>query len=199
MKNELEIEYKNLLTENEYQKILENEFLNVNTRTNYDKIIQVNHYFDTKNHSLKKQGSALRIRRSNDQNELTFKVPKDDFLMETNFSLGKQKTEAILDKKKFSLNTITNEKVTLNLDNINKETIFEHFNSFKNLRYEKKASKNLLVLDQTTFQNGRINYELEVEGENPIDAKDYFDSILAKYSIPFRESSPKIARAEINK
>lgn len=199
MKQELEIEYKNLLTKKEYQYILEKEFLSLAEKDQYQQITQTNHYFDTKEKTLQQQGAALRIRILDSKNELTFKVPADDFLMETNISLTDSQVKNILRQKSFTLNTLTNEELKLNLKNINHRSTFIHFNSFKTVRYEKKSASNLLVLDQTTFQNDQTDYELEVEGANSKKAKEYFDSILTKYAIPLRKSFPKIARAEDNK
>lgn len=199
MIQELEIEYKNILTKNEYQRILNAEFKESDSGIHHHKIIQTNHYFDTKEKLLKNQSAALRIRVLDSKNELTFKVPSDDFLMETNLLLDDSQVTNILNKGYLMLKDLTENKLELNLNNINKESKFIHFNSFKTIRYEKKSDSNLLVLDQTFFQNEFVDYELEVEGDNPIEAKNYFDSILTSYSIPFRKTLPKIARAEKNK
>ncbi len=199
MKQELEIEYKNLLTEDEYQEILENEYLKLKKGKDYQKISQTNHYFDTKEKDLRKQGAALRIRTHDYNNELTFKVPSHDFLMESNFTLDKIQTEYILNKESLKISELTSQQIELNLKNIDLDSVFFHFNSFSTLRYEKKDKQNLLVLDQSFFQNKSMDYELEVEGENPEDAKEYFNLILNKYSIPLRPALPKIARAEENK
>ena len=198
MKQELEIEYKNLLTKSDYQKIFDSEF-SLMPHKGHQKIIQKNYYFDTKENLLKKQGAALRIRTTFNDNELTFKVPSDDFLMETNLKLKSEQVVDILKKSTLRINELTKEPIKINLKGINRNSLYIHFNSFKNIRFEKQVETNLLVLDQTTFQNGMIDYELEVEGQHPRLAKDYFHSILRKYSITHRPSSPKIARAEENK
>lgn len=195
---ELEIEYKNLLSKYDYNKILNNEFFQFNKKS-YSKILQENYYFDTKDQLLKDQKAALRIRKLANRSELTFKVPSGNFLMETNIPLLDSDLEKILKEKSLSLHFLTDESLDLKLNDINDCTIFYLINSFKTLRYEKKVNNNLLVLDQTRFQNQVIDYELEVEGKVPDDAKNYFNSILEKYSIPYRENKPKIARAQNNK
>lgn len=119
--------------------------------------------------------------------------------METNFSLTKNEVDSILKTGSFRLEEYNKEIKDLNLKNIDKTSTFIHFNSFKTIRYEKKDFSNLLVLDQTTFQNNAVDYELEVEGKNAKDAKKYFLSVLSDYSIPSRKSLAKIARAEQNK
>ncbi len=195
MEQELEIEYKNELTEEEYQNILKTEFSNLAPH----KITQWNHYFDTEENELKKQQSALRIRVADTYSEATFKVPAEGFLMETNIPLDERQTAHILDIGYFTLNDITNKKIDLRLNQITNETLFTHFNSFKTVRFEKKEGHNLMVLDQTTFQNGQVDYELEVESTDAILGQKYINSLLNKYLIPKRPTLPKIARAEKNR
>lgn len=196
MKQELEIEYKNLLNKDEYLRILDKEFMNLSSD---HQIIQTNHYFDTSDQLLKKHQSAVRIRRLQTRNELTFKVPAQDFLMESNFSLDKIQTNLILDKKEFSLNEITDQKVDLKIPGLTNQSILKHFNQFTTVRYEKQIGDHLIVLDQTTFQNDVVDYELEVESSNPLAGKKFFDALLEKHSVPSRSTLPKIARAENNR
>lgn len=193
MKQELEIEFKNMLTHEEYQELLQSEFLN---QENPEKITQINYYFDTKDSDLKKQGAALRIRISSSIMELTLKSPSDDFLMETNISLDKETASSILNKKELSLSAdiFSNEKV--DLKDIPKDRIFHLFNSMTTERFEKDEDIHLLVLDKTTYQNGEIDYELEVESQDRKKGKEFFHSFLEKHSVPSRPAHPKIARAE---
>lgn len=163
MEQELEIEYKNLLTKEEYYKILENEYLQSNEEESFQKIKQTNHYFDTKEGTLKEQGAALRIRTNQTSNELTFKVPSDDFLMESNMNLDNIQTQHILSEGYLKLSHLTSQPIELNLKNINLDSLFIQFNTFSTLRYEKRVKQNLLVLDQSFFQNKTTDYELEVE------------------------------------
>lgn len=191
MNQELEIEYKNLLTAEEYQKIKAGELTAEN-----ELFTQSNYYFDTKDQLLKKQGAALRIRITDTFNELTFKVPSQGFLMETNISLTDEQVTDILNSEKLSLNEITTKEVDLELNGITNQTTFYKFNFFSTQRIEKQSGNHLLVLDKTTFQNGEADYELEVESSDAVSGKDFFMSILNKYSIPYRPAQPKIARAE---
>lgn len=187
-----------MLTEDEYKKILDTEFLPLK-KSDYSKIIQENHYFDTEDKKLKKQGSALRIRILNTKNELTFKTPRNNFLMETNSLISNQEVNKILNQGSFELDSLIEKELELNLEGIDRHSVFIHFNSFKTIRYEKKSKNNLLVLDQTFFENNSVDYELEVEGNDPVEAKIFFDSLLKKYFISPRENIAKIARAEKRK
>lgn len=52
------------------------------------------------------------------------------------------------------------------------------FNSFRTKRFEKQVGNHLLVLDQTTFQNLSVNYELEIEITNAESGKVFFDKFF---------------------
>jgi uncharacterized protein YjbK len=191
MNQNLEIEFKNLLIKSEYDRIYKSEF----SERNQQKITQTNHYFDTKDQDLKALNSALRIRKTNSFNELTLKSPSEGFLLETNVPLSDNKYSEILEAKQLKLSSYISD---LNLTNIIKETIFYLFNAFKTVRYEKQVGKHLIVLDQTTFHNGAVDFELEVESTDAVLGREFFEQFLEKYTIPKRPALPKIARAEEN-
>lgn len=193
MEQELEIEFKNMLTLEEYQELLHSEFLN---QKNPEKITQTNYYFDTEHSVLKKQGAALRMRISSSFREITLKSPSDGYLMETNLSLDKETASSILRNKRLSLSAdiFSNKKV--DLKDIPKNASFHLFNSMTTERFEKDEGVHLLVLDKTTYPCGKVDYELEVESQDGIEGKEFFQSFLEKHSIPSRPAQPKIARAE---
>ena len=75
MAQETEIEFKNLLTQEEYQQLL-----NTFNLTHKDIKEQTNHYFDTPNGLLKQKKRGLRIRVLSSKIEFTLKTPgKDDY------------------------------------------------------------------------------------------------------------------------
>ena len=79
MSTNLEIEFKNMLNEDEYKKLLA-EF-----SIDEEKIwTQKNVYFDTPTSQLKNLGAALRIRVKNNTYELTLKTKAEVGLLETN-------------------------------------------------------------------------------------------------------------------
>ena len=192
MNQHLEIEFKNMLTEADYTKLFEAEF----TAGDQQVIKQSNYYFDTKDHLLKKQSSALRIRKTPSFNEMTLKVPSQGFLLETNISLSDNECSAILDANHIKLSDISSD-ITIN--DLKPDSLFYLFNQFETIRYEKDVDGHLLVLDQTTFQNGFVDFELEVESSSPEAGLVFFDSFLKKYSILEEKALPKIARAQRNK
>ena len=76
MTQEIEIEFKNIVTEEEFHALCKSFSIEVFTK-------QVNHYFETPNFSLKEAGSALRIRHKGETYTLTLKQPAEVGLLET--------------------------------------------------------------------------------------------------------------------
>ena len=189
LEQNLEIEFKNLLTKSEYDTLLQTVFSDGNQK----KIVQTNYYFDTKDHQLKNQHSALRIRRTHSFNELTLKVPSQGHLLETNLSLRDNVCSEILKAKQLKLSTI---HADIEIDNISNDSVFYLFNQFETVRFEQTRGDHLLVLDQTTFQNGVVDYELEVEAAEAESGRLFMNTLLDNYGISLRRSLPKIARAE---
>ena len=75
---------------------------------------------------------------------------------------------------------------------------FYLFTQFETIRNEKEVNGQLLVLDQTIFQNGVVDYELEVESQSPEAGLDFFNSFLEAHAIKKQKALPKIARAQQN-
>lgn len=200
LEQNFEIEFKNLLTKDEYLNILTKEFPEASNKEDDCVIYQSNYYFDTKNQDLKKQHSALRVRVTDSYNEMTLKVPHEGFLMETNLHLSDNDVSEIIKDQQIVLSTFISSDSNFPFPkNITNDSTLDLFNSFQTKRFEKHVKNHLIVLDQTTFQNGMTDYELEVESTDEIEGKQFFDSILKEYAIPTRESSPKIRRAEEKK
>ena len=191
MKQNLEIEFKNMLTEADYAKIFEAEF----AADDQQKIIQSNYYYDTTDRLLKQQNSALRIRKTPTFNELTLKVPSQGFLLETNISLSDNECSALLNANHIKLSDITSD---IMIKDLKPDSEFYLFNQFETIRYEKDMDGHLLVLDQTTFQNGVVDYELELESQSPEAGLIFFNSFLEKHAIKKQKALPKIARAQQN-
>ena len=189
LEQNLEIEFKNLLTKSEYDTLLQTVFSDGNQK----KIVQQNYYFDTIDHQLKNQHSALRIRKTDSFNELTLKVPSQGHLLETNLSLRDNVCSEILKAKQLKLSTIY---ADIEIDSISNDSVFYLFNQFETVRFEQTRGDHLLVLDQTTFQNGIVDYELEVESQSPETGLIFFNSFLEKHAIKKQKALPKIARAE---
>ncbi|EKN63401.1 adenylate cyclase [Schinkia azotoformans MEV2011] len=186
MVQEIEIEFKNLLTKNEFELLMK-EF-NVTPK---DFISQENYYFDTVNFSLRDKHSALRIRKKQDKYILTLKQPHEQGLLETHQEL----TEA----QAFSL---LNSEVTKMVDGTVKEAIatlgitpdeLYYLGALKTDRIEIIDNDNILVLDHS-FYLEHEDYELEYEVKDPVTGKEKFLKILKQNNIPLRTTKNKIQR-----
>ena len=106
--NHLEIEFKTLLTKEEYHS-LEDFF------KDQPPIRQTNHYIDTPDHAIRNNRMALRIRTLADRAELTLKVPQDAGHLNTIKALTFDQVEAFLSKKKLPQGEIASFLTDLNI------------------------------------------------------------------------------------
>src|SRR5699024_12135520 len=84
MSQEIEIEYKNLITEHEYNQILK--------AYPFPKegVKQINHYFETAHRELGQMGYAIRIREKSNTYTLTLKEPHINGLLETHDTIPEE-------------------------------------------------------------------------------------------------------------
>lgn len=187
MKQELEIEFKNLLTKEEYTQLMEYFFSD-----DVDGYSQKNVYFDTIEFDLKKSKCALRIRLKGDQAELTLKTPFEGHHHETNMNLDYFKAEKMITEGIFilpdELFKFLSEKIKLTDQTVHKLA------ELTTLRFEKNYKGCLLVLDKSSYYD-TIDYELELESPSIELGNEVFQSILSTFSIPNRDTPNKIARA----
>ena len=105
---EIEIEFKNLLTEDEYNNLYTSLKLE-----DKPQIINKNLYYDDTNESLKKANSALRIRYTNNKDEMTLKIKGSKQNVEINIPLDES-----FPKEPTVLPIVPNE-IIAELENIN--------------------------------------------------------------------------------
>ncbi|MBC1657722.1 CYTH domain-containing protein, partial [Listeria welshimeri] len=135
MAKELEIEFRNLLTKEEYDRLVEN------FRVKEDDFFeQTNYYLDTANFGLKERNSALRIRKVETQYQLTLKTPEARGLMETTQILGDDQATAIISGANIPVGQVRD---MLKEIGINHEDL-QVFGSLKTIRAEKDYKKGLL-------------------------------------------------------
>lgn len=171
----VEIEYKQLLSENEYELIkrymLENNIIPFEHE---------NFYFDTKDFKIKEEKKALRIRKSYDKYEACLKQQREFDLMEDNINLSKDQVEKIFKEPELlSSYYILDEKLIL-------------LGSLKTKRYELPLKEGLICLDKSTYLN-KVDYEIEFEAID-YDQKAAFISFLKMFDITFKEN--KISKIE---
>ncbi|ERK58404.1 adenylate cyclase [Gemella bergeri ATCC 700627] len=184
---EKEIEFKNLLTEDEYQRLFTAFNLGeVNT------IINKNYYYDDNNKTLKKSGAALRLRFSERKNEITLKIRGLKGNIEINVPIT---SELYLNAPQVLSSLPEVIMAELEAMNVSIKTPLL-FQQITTMRKELKLPQGLLVLDKTIFLDNVVDYELEFEVNDYNDGKSAFEKILREFDIVERLTKPKIARAE---
>ncbi|MGW7988267.1 CYTH domain-containing protein [Staphylococcus shinii] len=178
-----EIEFKQLLTEAQYNAIHKIYFREI------ESFKQTNYYIDTPDFDLKNHKSALRIRVKDEYLEMTLKIPAEVGLTEYNFEthivpkLDKPIPEQSLPSE------IADQLIKMDID-LSQLIIL---GSLKTERLEKEINGNLLVLDKSTYLDCE-DYELEYEVEDYDEGLIQFKSILEKFDMKHEIPSNKVQR-----
>lgn len=178
-----EIEFKQLLTEKQYNVIHKTYFNEI------EPFKQSNFYIDTPDFDLKDHKSALRIRVKDEYLEMTLKIPAEVGLTEYNFEthvvpeLNKPIPEQSLPSE------IADQLTKMDID-LTKLIIL---GSLKTERLEKEINGNLLVLDKSTYLDFE-DFELEYEVEDYDEGLIQFKSILEKFDMKHEIPANKVQR-----
>ncbi|MET3683366.1 uncharacterized protein YjbK [Alkalibacillus flavidus] len=180
---EIEIEFKNLLTEEEYKQLV------ADYMTNIEAAKQVNIYFETDDFQLKNAGAALRIREKANAYIATLKQPAENGLLETHDTLNDESFQSWC-RNEISLG----ENIQRQLDALGiKASDLRHKGQLTTYRYECHDGDMIVVLDKSDY-NGVSDYELEIEAPEVDRGKAYYHNVLAHYNIPERTTPNKIER-----
>jgi uncharacterized protein YjbK len=180
----IEIEFKNMLTSEEFLQLK----LHFNIDQNKFKK-QVNHYFDTPSFSLKSLNSALRIREKGTQFEMTLKQPAKQGLLETNQLLSVEQAENMLNSGKI----VDGEVKEIITKMIEDADTLQYFGSLTTNRAEFNYKDGLLVLDHSDYLNTE-DYEIEYEVPDEAEGFKVFSELLSELKIPVRSTDNKIKR-----
>jgi uncharacterized protein YjbK len=180
----IEIEFKNMLTQEEFNFL--SDYFKLETEHFKE---QVNHYFDTPSFSLKDKGSALRIREKGTIFEMTLKQPAKQGLLETNQILTTLQAENTMSTGKLPDGEVKDaiSKLISDLEAI------QYFGSLKTIRAEVEYKGGLLVLDHSYYLNAE-DYELEYEVTNESEGYKIYSKLLEELKIPVRPTDNKIKR-----
>ncbi|WP_144837797.1 CYTH domain-containing protein [Metaplanococcus flavidus] len=184
MTKELEIEFKNLLTEEEYLELMD--------RFGYsaeDAHTQVNHYFDTTDFKLRDRRSALRIRQKGATYECTLKTPADNGFYEITDKLDSQQVEEIFEKRSFPAPEVAAALKEMGLGS----DALALLGSLTTHRIEFPYESGLLVLDHSEYL-ATEDFEIEYEVSDFEAGKQRFQAFLRDFEIPFRSTDKKISR-----
>ncbi|WP_096155120.1 MULTISPECIES: CYTH domain-containing protein [Bacillus] len=182
---EIEIEFKNLLNKEEYERLLHTFNLHEEAP-----VKQINHYLDTDDFQLKSHGCALRIREKKGAYTLTLKQPKGDGLLETHQKINTEQMTAVINGHSIPvgyISSILKDELQVNGSSIT------YFGSLTTHRFETDYQSGLLVLDKSEYLNV-VDYELEFEVSNYEIGQGQFKQLLEQQKIPTRETKNKIVR-----
>lgn len=181
MAKEVKIEFKTLLTKEEYNRI-------------YDKIkansgnVQTNYYFDTKRFTLKASEAVLRV-KERDGLTLTLERKKGYTFQRIDEEISKEQLDKMLNDGIIPCDKIVNE-----LSDILKDQKIIKYMSLSTYRISVPYKKGKLSLDHCTYVN-TSDYELEYEAKNREIGKLDFVEIIKEFNINYKKSQAKLNRA----
>lgn len=183
MSQEVEIEFKNLLTIHEYNLLTEDLF------SQAEMIEQTNYYFETDSFDLKAKQSALRIRKKNKTYTLTLKEPHPDGLLETHDTLTEKEFLSWTSGRPTEAPNVAEQLKQLSVD----LSFLNYAGRMTTFRKEIPYQDTLIVLDKSMYLDTE-DAELELEAASKHYGEKVFNSLLANYHIPVRKTPAKIAR-----
>ncbi|MGC6769915.1 CYTH domain-containing protein [Enterococcus sp. LJL51] len=184
MSENLEIEYKTMLSERDFIRIT--DYFQLKEE---DFFLQVNTYFDTSAFHLKQMNIGLRIRTLPDAAEITLKVPAKDGLLEITDPITPEQAEEIIHSRIFPKNSEVSQK----LQDLTINTPLHVIGQLKTKRAQKKLPQGLLALDESWY-NQNHDYELELEVADAFIGKKAFYNLLNTLNIKEISGLNKIQR-----
>lgn len=184
MIQELEIEFKNLLTKIEYKKLLQSFHLKEENA-----VKQENYYFETDHFHLKEKGSALRIRKKNGAYQFTLKQPEGKGLLETHETIDKEFFDHCINgniRLPLSIQQAL-QKLDIPIEQL------QFKGKLTTFRLEVPWKNSLVVFDKSLYHQHE-DYELELEVEDYEQGKQLFHTLLNENNIPVRHTKNKIER-----
>ncbi|MCT4785537.1 CYTH domain-containing protein [Exiguobacterium aestuarii] len=182
MTQEVEIEFKSMLTKDEYEKLIRAYKLEDQVRW------QANDYFDTPSFQLKKNGAALRIREKKQGQVLTLKQPNEIGLLETHAKITEEEAEDL-----FKYGIVHDDQMKQALAPFKLNAALEHLGRLETNRAEYQTEDGLLVLDESHYLE-TTDYEIEFEVANEEAGQRAFERLLAEHGLPYRPAKNKIVR-----
>ncbi|WP_203332430.1 CYTH domain-containing protein [Planococcus beigongshangi] len=184
MSKELEIEFKNLLTKEEYHRL--SAFFGY---TADDAKEQINYYFDTADFLLRQQKSALRIRKKKDGFECTLKTPAETGYYEITDQLTRKQAEELIELRSFEAPEVAAALKEMGI--LSRQ--LELLGNLTTHRIEFPYENGLLVFDHSEYLDME-DFEMEYEVTDYAEGKKKFTSLLQDHGIPVRPTDKKIAR-----
>ena len=185
MTQQIEIEFKNMLTKEQYDQLL------IAFHIQPEQIQhQANHYFDTADFQLKTLKSGLRIRQKGRYFECTLKEKSSEHAhLETTDRLTEQQAIAMLNGETFTAPSVQKrlEQLQINIRTLNV------FGSLETNRVEIDYKGGTLVFDHSHYLQ-HDDYEVEYETNDVNIGYTIFQQFLREHHIPIQPADKKIAR-----
>lgn len=187
MNESIEIEYKTMLTQQEYLQLMTHYQL-----SSSHLVTQTNLYFDTSDYQLKEKNMGLRIRYFDSDAEATLKIPRQVGLLEVTDRIKLSEVKKALETNQFpeSAQQITS---VLNKEGISKDNL-NLIGRLVTKRAELNISEGKLALDENWYRD-QHDFELELEVQGSGRNKTDFFALLKQFNIPYRPAKNKIVRA----
>lgn len=183
MSNYIEKEIKTGLTKEQYDKLCHYFQVDDDKR-----IIQQNYYFDTSDKQLRQKKWGLRIRLTQNEGELTLKVPvKKSQKLEITDVFSVEEGMAYIEKKQFPNGQVSKQLETIGV-NTSQLCLIGYL---KNERYDIDVEGGVFALDKSHFKHG-ITYELEYEYQ--LNDRAFWE-MLEQLNIDYTPLPSKLARA----
>ncbi|GIN74101.1 adenylate cyclase [Bacillus sp. J14TS2] len=184
MAEEIEKEFKNLVTKEEFTLLLQTFHI-----SNHDFFTQKNHYFDTHDFSLKEKAASLRIRELPDCYELTLKKKTIEDAIETNQIIDQKEANLLLNDSICPAGEVQEALVKLGIHLPD----LTHFGSLTTHRAELEYKEGLLVFDHSYYLN-QEDFELEYEVTDWKLGKTFFADLLNRLNIQPQSTDTKVGR-----
>lgn len=173
MSNAIEIEAKALVSQDDYRKLAK-------LFPDSPRYTQTNHYIDSDDRILFKEGIALRIREKNGQYELTLKTPLSQGLLEKNCVITKQQFDDFKQKGIFPKGDTSRFLTMLDID----IATLKILTSLTTDRIDVEYKGGLLSIDRNCY-SGKTDYEVEFEYNNLGGAKKVLSDLFEENGIAY--------------
>lgn len=185
MTEQIEIEYKTLLTHAQFTAIKAKYAPEKNA------FVQENYYFDTPDFRLKQLQCGLRIRTFEEGGECTLKTPLKDGLLETTDHLSLEQAQTLLQAKTILPHgSVAQKLVQLGIQPDQVRLLAD----LKTARIQIDLPIGELALDESWYGKNH-DYELELEVSEASKGKQDFLDLLAEFGIHYQPAKNKIVRA----
>ena len=186
----MEYEARVMVNEEQYYNILEHY---LHSGVSYERSINQNFYYDTKDLKLTNSHKVLRARKINDRDiEITLKIQGESGAIEINHKLTDNDSEETI------LNIIRNHKpiadklLEVGID----PSDLKYITTLRTNRVEFELENCLLVVDEN-FYRGKIDWNIEVESDTENHAKEQLIAIIKPFDIEYKKDYINKARRAI--